>query len=204
MLVISAHINHMFTNMIVDTGGGCSVVDADLAKLLQQPRCDSVPIEISLISGQLFRMSKYITATITYENSSVNLKLYVVEKFPYPVLLGINWCRAARVKIDFSGSNDVLLTEGWVPIPNNYPLVKCAYDSVDVKSSLVAEPFEQKLLNIAYVNDELPEITMTTIKDMADLFDSIKEHSELDNCVKILISNTSECTLEMNLDLTVI
>ncbi|RWS21248.1 hypothetical protein B4U80_14918 [Leptotrombidium deliense] len=184
MLIITAHINDIFTHMLIDTGGGCSIVDSDLVKHLPYTKSNTDCIKINLISGQTYSMNEFITATITYENSSVNLRLFVVENFPYPVLLGIDWCRAAKVKIDFSCENDVLLTEGWLPLQNNFPVVTCGPSPVDVRSSLVISPFEQKLLNVSYDDCESPQTVIKTIKSMRDLLTCIERESQVQNCVK--------------------
>ncbi|RWS18930.1 hypothetical protein B4U80_12388, partial [Leptotrombidium deliense] len=173
----------------------------ELAKLIGVIYNLSNPLEIILVSGAKFIINQTITATVKYENSSVELQFYVIRGFAYPVLLGVDWCRASKVRIDFGNENESYIDEGWIPVPHVKPLVTCERTDIELSSMLQVKSLQRRLVQFHYNPTEQSSIQTYDV-DETDR-SKIEAKQKDDGTLNIFLSNNLPYAVSMGTEFIV-
>ncbi|XP_055911480.1 uncharacterized protein K02A2.6-like [Eupeodes corollae] len=111
-IMVDVVVNGCPMRFQVDTGASCSLVGLEGFQKLGQPKCCATTKSLQAYGGTPLRLKGELAVQVTYENSTHNMNLLVVDGSGANIL-GLDWFKAFSLKVQHSilqiKSNDFLL-----------------------------------------------------------------------------------------------
>ncbi|XP_055918533.1 uncharacterized protein K02A2.6-like [Eupeodes corollae] len=111
-IMVDVVVNGCPMRFQVDTGASCSLVGLEGFQKLGQPKCCATTKSLQAYGGTPLRLKEELAVQVTYENSTYNMNLLVVDGSGANILR-LDWFKAFSLKVQHSilqiKSNDFLL-----------------------------------------------------------------------------------------------
>lgn len=123
LINIQVMINGKSHDAIADSGAAVSLITAHVCKLLNLKTYSTDPM--SLLCADFSRQStnQMVKFPITFSNQTNPIELYVIEKAPFNILLGINFFTSFNISMQFKGNNVTILANSLTDLYINNILI---------------------------------------------------------------------------------
>ena len=92
-------------NAVIDTGSTRNIVSRDFAHSLSLPRVEGENVFLKLANDSLVRSAGGTEIALKINDETITVPAVVVDKSPYDILLGIQFCEKTGTVIDFKSKN---------------------------------------------------------------------------------------------------
>lgn len=133
---------------ILDTGSALSLMSKPAYdRLAPQPRIlTDLPIKFTSADGLGSTLEHSFQASVTYLGDEYELRIFLLPKLPVDFVLGLDFCRSAKVNINFDDSNQPeeselrAVSRSPVVLPSHHPIVLCFFVSAPPRQLILLEP----------------------------------------------------------------
>lgn len=98
-------LNDNQVSALLDTGASYSLIHTEEAQRLNLKRTSANPIRLRFGNSKTTEVKHVVTALVKYGNHQKHHQFYAYDALPFRILLGGDWCKANRIKIDYQSES---------------------------------------------------------------------------------------------------